>query len=326
MNNIDYFIYYATGKNSISFIRSQIQLLDIRLIYLNSMFSENFSIKILVDLFLYDFQGKILLSPRGMLKDSALEKSRLKKYFYLKCAKVMGLYKNVLFHATNDVEKDEIKKVFPKAAVFIVDNLAPAVTTQIDSNDKEVGTINLVFVGRVHPIKNLLFLIDLLKEVNSNIEIIVIGNVEDERYYKGLIHKTKEYPSNITVSFKGALEHKEISSALNESHLFVLPTLGENYGHAIIEALSVGRPVLISDQTPWKNLKEYNAGWELPLSDKQAWIKAIEEAASWDQAEFDKHCEGALAYAKAHSNNEELVKKYVEMFGGRETTEGTKEH
>ena len=100
------------------------------------------------------------------------------------------------------------------------------------------------------------------------------------------------------------------------AHLFILPTLGENYGHAIIEALSVGRPVLISDQTPWKNLSNFNAGWELPLNDKQAWIDKINEAAAWDQEAFDKHCEGALAYAKAHTNNEELVKKYIEMFGG----------
>ncbi|MBK9677725.1 MAG: glycosyltransferase [Saprospiraceae bacterium] len=123
-------------------------------------------------------------------------------------------------------------------------------------------------------------------------------------------------PANIAVTFLGGLPHDVINDILAKHHLFILPTLGENYGHAIIEALSVGRPVLISDQTPWKNLHEYHAGWELPLSDKQAWIKAIEEAASWDQGEFDKHCQGALEYARAHTKVEELVEKYREMFGG----------
>ena len=157
---------------------------------------------------------------------------------------------------------------------------------------------------------------EVLQRVKINIILSVIGNAEDTKYTVICKQIALTLPLNIKVVFLGGLAHDEVNIDFGVHHLFVLPTLGENYGHAIIEALSVGRPVLISDQTPWKNLKEYNAGWELPLSDKQAWINAIEEAASWDQAEFDKHCEGALAYAKAHTNNEELVKKYVEMFGG----------
>ena len=141
------------------------------------------------------------------------------------------------------------------------------------------------------------------------------------KYYQQLKHLESMLKENIQVNYVGPLLHSKIANSILGSHLFVLPTLGENYGHAIIEALSVGRPVLISDKTPWKNLKDYNAGWELTLSDKQAWINAIEIAASWDQDEFDKHCVGALTYAKAHSNNKELVKMYIEMFSGTETTQ-----
>ena len=46
---------------------------------------------------------------------------------------------------------------------------------------------------------------------------------------------------------------------------FFFPTLGENYGHVIYEALDSGCPVLISDQTPWRGLSEVGAGWDLPL-------------------------------------------------------------
>jgi hypothetical protein len=42
---------------------------------------------------------------------------------------------------------------------------------------------------------------------------------------------------------------------LAEYDLFLFPTLGENYGHVISEALASGCPVVISDQTPWRNLE-----------------------------------------------------------------------
>ena len=48
--------------------------------------------------------------------------------------------------------------------------------------------------------------------------------------------------------------------------LFFLPTRGENFGHVIAEALSVGTPVLISDQTPWRKLAAVGLGHDLPLA------------------------------------------------------------
>ena len=46
-----------------------------------------------------------------------------------------------------------------------------------------------------------------------------------------------------------------------------LPTFAENYGHSIVEALSVGTPMLISDNSPWKNLQEKGFGWEISLNE-----------------------------------------------------------
>ena len=51
-------------------------------------------------------------------------------------------------------------------------------------------------------------------------------------------------------------------------HCLFLPSTGENYGHAIVEAFSAGLPVIISTLTPWKNLESQKVGWDIPLDKK----------------------------------------------------------
>jgi len=310
-------IYYQSLKSpGTSVFKKIIQTANPDIVYLNSMFSKHFVIDFLRFRVKEQVKRKVILAPRGMLKESALEKKRLKKWVFLFFAKFIELYHGVQFHATNTEEQNEILRYFPNASVSVIANLPPPILADPPILNKLDYQLKLCFVGRIHPIKNLQFVLDLLRELKSNIAFSIIGNEEDIHYATACHHLVESLPANISVTFLGGLPHDAINDILAKHHLFILPTLGENYGHAIIEALSVGRPVLISDQTPWKNLHEYHAGWELSLSDKQAWIDAIEEAASWDQGEFDKHCQGALEYARAHTKVEELVEKYREMFGG----------
>ena len=70
------------------------------------------------------------------------------------------------------------------------------------------------------------------------------------------------------------MQNDEVLSALSGHDLFFLPTLGENYGHVIHEALLSGSQVLLSDQTPWRGLTEAGLGWDLPLEGKGAFAAA----------------------------------------------------
>ena len=53
---------------------------------------------------------------------------------------------------------------------------------------------------------------------------------------------------------------------LGKHHVFLFPTLGENFGQVILEAMTAGCAILISDATPWRGLQEKGYGWELPLA------------------------------------------------------------
>ncbi len=63
--------------------------------------------------------------------------------------------------------------------------------------------------------------------------------------------------------------------------------MGENFGHVIAEALSVGTPVLIADTTPWRNLESDQLGWDLPLSEPDLFAEKIDHCAQYSMNERD---------------------------------------
>ena len=101
-----------------------------------------------------------------------------------------------------------------------------------------------------------------------------------------------------------------IVAALARSDVFLLPTGGENFGHAIFEALSCGVPVLISDQTPWRGLEALKAGWDLPLARPEAFVAALRAFAALPATARAEWREGARACARA----------YVEKSGAAEAS------
>jgi exosortase/archaeosortase family protein len=283
-------------------------------IYLNNIFSPYF---VLYPLWLKHqkkIPGKVILCPRGTLYDSALSLKAYKKKPFLLLLKWMGLHKHILFHATSEREKKAILRYFPGSDVVIADNLPDIRQPDLHSCIKMPGILKCIFISRIMSIKNTLFFLTILQEVKAAIYFTIVGPVEDEAYWAECTKKIKILPDNIKVDYIGAKKHEELAGLLQQHHLFVLPTTGENFGHAIFEALLAGRPVLISDQTPWLNLQASNAGWDLLLNDPGAFREVVEQAAGWDQQEFDRKALAAWQYAKDNINARDYKKQYFKLF------------
>ena len=98
-----------------------------------------------------------------------------------------------------------------------------------------------------------------------------------------------------------------------KAHLFVLPTEGENFGHAIFEALAVGCPILISDQTPWRKLSEKKAGIDLPLS-RIRFTQAMQYFVDLDNERWQEYRQGALSVALDYEKNMNSLNAYRDLF------------
>ena len=97
-------------------------------------------------------------------------------------------------------------------------------------------------------------------------------------------------------------------------HFSLLQTQHENFGHSIIESMAAGCPVIISDQTPWRGLEAVKAGWDIPLKEETALLKAIETCCKMDQQTFNEYSKAAFNYASQVINNPGLVEDNKLLF------------
>jgi glycosyltransferase involved in cell wall biosynthesis len=170
--------------------------------------------------------------------------------------------------------------------------------------------LRVIFVGRIVPIKGLDFALRTLARVRTPVEFEIFGPEEDPATSAQCRALAADLPPHISVHWRGSASNEAIVAALARSDLFLLPTGGENFGHAIFEALSCGVPILISDQTPWRGLAARKAGWDLPLAAPQAFVDAMETYAALGPEQRAAWREGARACARA----------YVQESGAAEAT------
>jgi glycosyltransferase involved in cell wall biosynthesis len=304
-------IYYLSKSNkNLKEINRLIREVDPDFLYLNHLFSPLFVIAPLFLKWKRKFRATTIVCPRGALFAGALNIKKYKKYPLLVLYRLMGIQRMVRFHATNFLEKDAILSFFPGAEIHIADNLPKFLQLENTQVKKDPDSLKMLYIARIHPIKNLLFVIQCLKEIRSLIVLNIIGPVEDADYWEACWAEIHTLPDNVEVNYEGSIPNHLLGKVIDDHHLYVLPTKGENFGHSIFESLLAGRPVLISDQTPWRSLQEKKIGWDLPLDDKLSWIKAIEESATWSQETFNTYSKNAWNFAGSFIQNPELKNSY----------------
>jgi len=308
-------VYYAR-KATLSLKQLKREMIDVNAdyVYLNHLFSPKFVVYPLWLKATRQLKSKIVLCPRGALYNSALAVKPIKKKPFIALFKLLKIHKLITFHATNEREKQAILDHFPGSHVMIADNLPESDQPQFVSCKKEPGVLRCIFVARVVPIKNLLLLLQVLQRVKSKVMLSVAGPIEDEEYWKNCEKVIQQLPSNIEVNYLGAISNDEVKSKISAHHLFILPTQGENFGHSIFEAFLTGRPVLISDQTPWLQLAQKKAGWDVPLNEPEKFAQIIDEMASWQQAQFEEWALSAWHFARLFIENPALKKQYLNLF------------
>ena len=169
--------------------------------------------------------------------------------------------------------------------------------SQSDKPEKAVGAARMVFLSRFMRKKNFNWLLEYLREIKGELAIDICGPIEEADYWNEARETIKTLPANISITLKGSVPHDEVGATLMNYHFFILPTLGENFGHVFIEALAAGCPLIISDRTPWRALEEKGVGWDLPLEDPTMWIDALNKCLAMRQDEFTKISENARQFA-----------------------------
>lgn len=286
----------------------------IDLVYINSLFSLKYSIIPLLYFRRKGLLDKVILAPRGMLKSGALSLKSRKKQGFLNFARILGLHRGITWAASNSTEADEIRAYFGTAArVHIASNLPRLATPRTSIPEKRSGELRLITVARISQEKNILGAINYLAQAaQSPVSWSIYGTYEAGEYLTSC-QQAAEKNKSIELTFHGEIAPQHLAEVLADAHIFYLPTLGENYGHAIVEALLAGVPALISDRTPWRDLSLAHAGWDLPLNDL-AFTQALTQCIQLDQAEYDQLCRGAEILGRKIADDPVAAQQNLELF------------
>lgn len=310
-------VYYS-ARRRVSYRRIQklITENDPAIIYLNSMFSYRFTVLPLIVLRLLRYRGKIVLAPRGMLQAGALSFKIWKKKIFFTVFKGLNFHKEITFHATDRQELEDIFTVFPKAQAIVAENVPSRDIIFLPSVKKYPGSLQLLFFSRLHPKKNLHYLLERLADLewSGKIALDVYGSTESEEYLARCRQLASKVSESVTVRFLGSIQHKDMLEQMPVYHALVLPTLGENFGHVIFESLMSGVPVLISDQTPWKGLITQHAGWDISLAKEDEFSRVIATLLAMDQSMHQVWREGARKKAEEFLKDADFIHKYRMLF------------
>lgn len=174
------------------------------------------------------------------------------------------LNKNITYHSTSNEETLGIKKFFPNNKVVELPNYIEPEERLILPVEKQ-----LLYLGRIHPIKGLEKLINALSLSesfkSSDFKMLLAGKHEDrhEAYFLKLKKQIEFLKLSGKVIFKGHVEGKEKEELYATSFFFILPSETENFGNVVVESLNQGTPVLASLGTPWSILVDDNAGYHV---------------------------------------------------------------
>ena len=271
------------------------------IIYLNSLFSVKYSFMILLVLkFVLRSKIKIVLCPRGELNQSALSYGKIKKKSFLSIFKVLGLHRFIFWQATNIRELNQVHEIFGiRKNALLASNLTWGISNEVRLSDlkKSARELKIIFVARVNDLKNLKLLLKVLGKKSWNVQLDIAGLIDEKEYWEECQEMIAQMNTAVNVNYIGEIKNIDILDTIANYHCLCLPTRGENFGQVIYEAMSIGRPVIISDQTPWSNLESVKAGFVVDISCETGLDHAIEEMYSFNQEQWLEFCKGALIVA-----------------------------
>lgn len=305
-------VFYASGKSESS-VYDLLREVEPDVIFINGIFSPAFNLKPL----LWSGDANKVVSARGMLHPGALSQKSLKKKVYLTVYKLLGLHKKCIFHVTTAEEKQCVIDTFGSSVkVFVAPNF-PNLISKLPVTTKDAGILKLITIALISPMKNIKLVLEALSKCSAEITYNIYGPIKDATYWQECQAVIAAMPSNVKVQYHGAVTPDKMLSVLADSHCMIQPSKSENFGHAFYEALAAGKPVITSHYTPWNNLEEANAGFNVDINNIQTITDAIEKMVSLNNEAYTACSSAAAQYAAKSIDVASVKKDYDAMFLNR---------
>ncbi|MEE2972311.1 MAG: glycosyltransferase [Planctomycetota bacterium] len=200
-----------------------------------------------------------VVSLRGMLDDWAMRQKPWKKQLYLLLGGRAFLQGAAAVHCTAEYERQQSRRRFGRARAEVIPNLVdlrpyadrpdpvPARNTWPEIDREEQTTV--LFLSRLHPGKGVDMLIDAvatLRARGEDLHLVIAGNGTEE-YERFLRRRADDAGLTDHITWTGFISGDVKLSLFAAADVFALPTMQENFGFVMFEALAAGTPVVSSN-------------------------------------------------------------------------------
>ena len=260
---------------------------------------------------------KPILSPRGMLSSFTLT-GRFKPLFHRFLGK--KLLQNTILHATSAQEVNECLALIPDWKYTHLPNFLDLDTLSYSKHDdlnislnKSNDTIKLLFLSRLHQKKGVELLFDALAQVSFDWSLTIAGDGETD-YLEQLKQRSRNLGIDNKINWLGWVNAEKRLAAFEAADLLVLPSHNENFANVVIESLSVGTPVLVSQHVGLSDyILEKKLGWVCDTTVESLQAKLTE--AYTQKAERQRIATCGPDQIRADFTPSVLVAKYRNMYG-----------
>ncbi|MDB5149851.1 MAG: hypothetical protein JWQ57_3871 [Mucilaginibacter sp.] len=254
----------------------------------------------------------VLLSPRGTLSPYSFGNKNIGAKWIIHNLLGKYLLARSHIHSTTERESVAISRLIHPRSINILPNFVKLPGQKAFAAKSSSTCVKLIFFSRIEEKKGLDILLNALTLVSVPYHLTIAGD-GNKSYINNLkIIAANNHIEN-RISWIGFRNENKFD-LLQQHDLFVLPSYDENFGNAIIESLSVGTPVLISEQV---GLADYvtknNLGW-ICQTNAASISNSINEIAKNRQVDLNRIRNDAPRIIYEDFNEDGLVKKYIDMY------------
>lgn len=202
-----------------------------------------------------------VVSPRGMLDAGSLAHHRMRKEIFYRLRERRNLQGASFLHATSPQEAESLRRLHIGPEVVVVPNGVheprPHKTADFRARHHLPTNARLIsFLGRLHPTKRLDLLVDAFRKVRGAVpdSFLVLAGRPD-----GI--DPRDLGLGERGLWLGELEDAEKWELLRESGVLVMCSDSESFGLSVLEALSVGVPVVVTRTCPWEEVEARGCGF-----------------------------------------------------------------
>lgn len=258
-----------------------------------------------------DTSCKLIVSPRGTLSAVALARTGLQKFLLKPIMFLPVMRRTAAFHATSIQEYRDIRAQGYKQPVAILPNGVdiPEVLIKKSKNKRQ-----LLFLGRIHPIKGIDNLLKAWKQIqtsNPDWELVIAGPGEDKH-----VEELESLATQLDLKnyrFSGPLYGDEKFQAYRQADIYVLPTHSENFGMTVAEALATGTPAIVTKGAPWSGLEKANAGWWIDTGIEPL-VSVLEHVLQLTPAKLEELGDNGRTWMKRDFSWEKIGENMVEFY------------